>query len=102
TADDRWPEFCATASEHGVRSTLSLPLAVGNEPTGALNLYALTPAAFDEAATVSAQRFAMHAAILLANAQVFWDAKSLSEDLSEAMKSRATIEQAKGIIMAQS
>jgi AmiR/NasT family two-component response regulator len=36
---------------------------------------------------------------VLANAQAYWDARSLSENLAEAMESRAVIEQAKGIIM---
>ena len=40
------------------------------------------------------------AAIVLANAQAYWDAFSLSERLGEAMHSRAVIEQAKGMLMA--
>jgi AmiR/NasT family two-component response regulator len=36
---------------------------------------------------------------VLANAQAYWDARTLSENLQEAMKSRAVIEQAKGIII---
>ena len=36
---------------------------------------------------------------MLANAQAYWDARTLSENLEQAMRSRATIEQAKGIIM---
>jgi len=43
--------------------------------------------------------FATQAAFLLANAQAYWDARTLSENLEQAMVSRATIEQAKGIIM---
>jgi AmiR/NasT family two-component response regulator len=43
--------------------------------------------------------FASQAAFLLANAQAYWDARTLSENLEQAMESRATIEQAKGIIM---
>jgi AmiR/NasT family two-component response regulator len=37
---------------------------------------------------------------VLANVQAYWDAQQLSENLAQAMKSRATIEQAKGILMA--
>jgi ANTAR domain len=44
--------------------------------------------------------FASQAAIVLANAQAYWDAHSLGERLGEAMKSRAVIEQAKGMLMA--
>jgi AmiR/NasT family two-component response regulator len=44
--------------------------------------------------------FASQAAIVLANAQAYWDARELSSGLSEAMKHRAVIEQAKGMLMA--
>jgi AmiR/NasT family two-component response regulator len=44
----------------------------------------------------------LQAAVVLANAQAYWDARTLGEHLDEATKSRATIEQAKGILMAQS
>ena len=37
--DDRWPAFTEAASDHGVRSTLSLPLRVDDGIIGALNLY---------------------------------------------------------------
>ena len=46
-ADDRWPEFAASAAAHGVRSTLSLPLLTGDSILGALNLYSRTTSAFD-------------------------------------------------------
>ncbi len=36
---------------------------------------------------------------MLANAQAYWDAHDLSVGLSEAMRNRAAIEQAKGILM---
>ncbi len=44
--------------------------------------------------------FASQAAIVLANAQAYWDAREMSAGLTEAMKSRAVIEQAKGMLMA--
>jgi hypothetical protein len=46
--------------------------------------------------------FAESASAVLANAQAYWEAYQLSEGLSEAMRSRAVIEQAKGVLMAQS
>ena len=42
------------------------------------------------------------AAIVLANASAYWEANQLSEQLNQAMRSRAVIEQAKGILMARS
>src|SRR4051794_25741481 len=43
STDRRWPVFCRVAVEHGVHSTVSLPLVAGNDRLGALNLYALEP-----------------------------------------------------------
>ncbi len=39
---------------------------------------------------------------MLANAQAYWNAYELSQQLEQAMVSRAGIEQAKGVLMAQS
>lgn len=44
--------------------------------------------------------FADQACIALANAQVYWDARQLNENLSQAIESRETISQAVGILIA--
>jgi len=90
------------AAEHGIGSPLSLPLLAGGQALGALNFYAEAENAFGEDDQQQGQAFATQAAIVLANAQTYWDARALNEQLSEAMRSRATIEQAKGILMGQS
>ncbi|MDP9072079.1 MAG: GAF and ANTAR domain-containing protein, partial [Actinomycetota bacterium] len=97
--DDRWPAFCESAASYGIKSTLSVPLVANHEGVGALNLYSREEGAFSEDHERVAQTFAAQAGIALANAQAYWDAYQLSQNLSEAMKSRATIEQAKGILM---
>jgi GAF domain-containing protein len=96
--DPRWPAFCKVAREHGVRSTLSLPMIV-NRPLGAMNLYSYADDAFTEPHVAAGEGFAAQAAYLLANAQAYWDARSLSENLASAMQSRSVIEQAKGVIV---
>jgi len=95
----RWQEFRDSAARHGVLSTLSLPLLSHDGPIGAINLYAEVEDAFDEDAQRVAELFASQAAFVLANAQAYWDARSLSENLEQAMVTRAVIEQAKGIII---
>ena len=99
--EERWPEFCRAAREHGVRSTLSLPLLNASGCVGALNLYSRTPDAFPEAAVAAAEPFATQAAALLANSTAYWDAHDLGSRIQEAMYHRAVIEQAKGILMSQ-
>jgi GAF domain-containing protein len=78
----RWQPFRDSAARHGVFCTLSLPLITHDGPIGALNMYAETEHAYDEADQQTASLFATQAAFLLANAQEYWDARTLSETLS--------------------
>jgi GAF domain-containing protein len=103
--EQRWRQFCDAALDDSIRSTLSVPLDVSSSRTevlGALNLYSEVANAFDDEARASTEAFAQQAAIMMANARAYWGAKDLSDQLQVAMESRATIEQAKGILMAQS
>jgi GAF domain-containing protein len=95
----RWQAFRDSASRHRVLSTMSLPLITHDGPIGALNMYAEAERAFGDDDRHMGELFAAQAAFLLANAQAYWDARTLSENLEQAMLSRAAIEQAKGIIM---
>lgn len=71
TADDeRWPEFSAAALEAGIRSTLSLPLVVGGDGLGALNIYCHEPSGFTSADEVLGASFASYASVALANARM--------------------------------
>ena len=88
-ADTRWPEFVRTAAHHGIKSSLSLPITARAESLGALNLYSRTEAAFGEADIERMMTFATHSAFVLTNAQVYWDARHLNENLNQAMQSTA-------------
>jgi len=99
---DRYPEFAAAARDHGVLSTLSLPLGSNGVGIGALNLYAKIASGFTLENEALAQQLADAASVVLANSSAFWEAFDLSEHYNEAMKSRAVIEQAKGMLMARS
>ena len=100
TAHQQWPRFAGAAEQAQVGSTLSLPLAAGEETYGAMNLYARRPFAFAEVDVEAATLFATQASIVLANASAYWDARDLATSLEQAMKTRAVIEQAKGKLMA--
>jgi GAF domain-containing protein len=100
SADTLYPEFAATAARSGVRHSLSIGLQVVVQgTTGALNLYGkgdpLGAGARDAAAG-----FAAYAAVAVANAAVYAGALDEADQLRAAMASRASIEQAKGIIIA--
>jgi GAF domain-containing protein len=101
-AETRWPEFAARASVKGVHASLSAPLIVGDGGIGALNFYSRAPEAFSPDDEETAETFGLHAAVVLANAQAYWNAYELSQQLEHAMASRAGIEQAKGVLIGES
>jgi GAF domain-containing protein len=101
TREPRWPRYVPAALEAGVRSSLSVGLPIHESVTGALNMYAGKPDAFDDDARVIAQTFAGYAAVALANAHLYDATATLAQQMQTAMESRAVIEQAKGIVMAE-
>lgn len=100
TVATRWPGYARAAAAAGVRSTLSVPLVAADDVYGAMNLYARQLFAFSDADVTSTQVLVDQAAVVLANASAYWDARDLATGLGEAMRSRAVIEQAKVKLMA--
>jgi GAF domain-containing protein len=100
-SENRWPAWTSRAVEAGAHSSLSIGLPVQQTLTGALNMYATEPHAFDDGAVAIARTFAGYAAIAMANAYVYDATMTLAQHLKAAMESSAVIEQAKGIIMVE-
>jgi len=98
-SEPRWPRFAAAAANAGVLSSLSMPLPIQRNVTGALNFYATSVDAFSEETVELAEMFAAHAAVAVANAHLYETTAALAEQMKEAMANRAVIEQAKGIVM---
>lgn len=101
-AEPRWPRFEQECARLGIRSTASLPLTAKDESIGGLNLYSHTAKAFPLDELQRARVFATSATAVAYNSLRYQEAVELGEGLTEAMASRATIEQAKGIVMARS
>ncbi len=99
--DGRWPDYLPRAAEAGNLSSLSLPLTVDAdaELTGALNVYARRPDAFDEGSRSVGTRFAPYAAVAAGNLYAYRSARDMADNLQIALASRAVIDQAKGILM---
>ena len=100
-AETRWPGFARRALDSGIRSSLSVALPLQEAVIGALNIYAAHPGAFDAGAVEVAQTFAGYAAVAIANARLYQSTATLAENMRRAMETRAVIEQAKGILIAQ-
>jgi GAF domain-containing protein len=100
-ADDRWPDYTPRAVERGNLSSLSVPLHIDEKEqvTGALNIYARRPDAFDQASRSIATRFAPYAAVAAGNLWLYQSARDMADNLQNALEYRAIIDQAKGILM---
>ncbi len=98
-SDDRWPAFLEEAAGRGCLSSLSLPLPLHERVSGALNIYARRPAAFDDPSREFARRFATYGAVVAGNMLVYESALDRAKNLEAALASRAVIDQAKGILM---
>jgi GAF domain-containing protein len=99
--EERWRAYSPAALDAGVRASLSVPLDVDGNAAGALNIYARRPAAFDAELVDAAFGLAHYTGIVATATDERNRALTLAEQLQPAMESRAVIEQAKGILMAQ-
>jgi GAF domain-containing protein len=99
--EHRWGSYPAHALGYGVRSSLSLPLTVNGDIRGALNLYATTTQAFGPEQRERAHIFAVQTSTALTLAHRQAQQTQLTDQLREALATRAVIDQALGILMAQ-
>lgn len=100
TARERWPEFAAIAQQANMHSYLSVPLLIDAEYSGALNLYGEFPHAFHRMDESLLELYVVAAGSALRSARRYSEARVLVEGLRVALRSRAVIDQAKGIVMA--
>jgi GAF domain-containing protein len=99
--DPRWPEFAAIAAANGIGSSLSVPLVVGGDGIGAMNIYCRTENGFTAADQRLAGSLGSCASVTLSNARTCFRAARLAEQLREALSTRGVINQAAGILIAQ-
>jgi len=100
SADTPYWEFAQIAARADVRHVLSVGMPLAQYSIGGLNLYSKKDAGFATSVLEYAQVFAGYAAVAVNNVTRYAEALDEANHLREAMESRATIEQAKGILMA--
>jgi GAF domain-containing protein len=101
--EERWPEYVAhVVASTPVRSSLSVPLPYQGASIGALNNYSTQVAAFASPESLRAGlEVAEVVAVAVANADAHHQLSEQARNMRLAMESRAVIEQAKGVLMAQ-
>lgn len=98
----RHEDFRRLARRHGINHIVSLPLmmSAAAQGGGSLTAYGESGRSFDRATLGRARSMSSEIATLVSDAVCYWAAVVEVEQIQAAMRSRATIEQAKGIIMA--
>lgn len=98
-APQRWPRFHASAAEAGVGSYLSAPLTVDSTHSGSINLYSEQSHGYAQTDGTLLELYLTAVAGALRATSRERAAHELVAQLREALTSRATIDQAKGILM---
>jgi GAF domain-containing protein len=99
-SDERWEHFSRIAANMGVHSTLSVHVPTDlDEVAASLNFYATRRLELAADQIAVAEGFARQLAAAIQSADGYSSTAKLARDMAEAMRSRAVIEQAKGIVM---
>jgi hypothetical protein len=93
----RYEDFAVAARQHGIVRTRSTGLGRAGAPVGALTLYRTSDEPFPEPVVAL---LAGPLTAVLANLAAYHQARHQADHLELAMRSRATIEQAVGVIVA--
>jgi GAF domain-containing protein len=101
-ARTRWPEFARGSREAGVESYLSYPLFLAEDFVGSLNLYSSQRHGFADFDVALLELYVTASCAAIANARRYARAREVAGQLTEALDSRAVIDQATGIVMARS
>ncbi|MBY4011799.1 GAF and ANTAR domain-containing protein [Rhodococcus fascians] len=98
--EQRWPRFAKNVSGLGVESYLSAPIIIDDRHLGALNIYSYDKHGFSNIDEALLGLFVGSIETAVMVSRRARTAEDEVDGLLTAMKSRAQIEQAKGIIMA--
>lgn len=100
-AEERWPALCSAMIDQGLRSCLVLPLHPDRQPSGVLAVYGCEADSFAGAGHDIALLFAAQGGVAMRNASLYRNCRKMVDNLRIALDSRAVIEQAKGMLVAE-
>lgn len=101
--EQRWPLFRETAEHAGIATSLSVhvPIEAAEGLEASLNLYARGDFAVGEGQVRVGKSFADQVAAIIFSIEAHQATTRLAQGLADAMRTRAVIEQAKGILAAE-
>jgi GAF domain-containing protein len=98
--DLRWPRLAAASRGQSLHSVLALPIRLSDTRAGVITVYGREPGVFGERSVRTGELISAAVAAVLRGAEERASLQNLVHHLERALSSRATIEQAKGIVMA--
>ena len=101
-AEERWPEFTRLAEQAGLQSYLSAGLGLAGRRLGALNLSSRDKNGFSQLDEDFISLFTVPTAAAIVTVGRYLEARELAAQLEQGLQSRAVIDQAIGIVMAES
>jgi PAS domain S-box-containing protein len=102
STDPRWPGWRRHyESDTTVRSCIATPIRVADRVVGVINIYSPTPGLPSGSALEAAELLSTSVAAILHEVDLRTELEGVAKQLQTALESRATIDQAKGIIMAR-
>ncbi|MBC7292267.1 MAG: GAF and ANTAR domain-containing protein [Actinotalea sp.] len=99
--DPRWPRLAARLGPDDVVSVVAVPIESDEGLLGALGCYSCEADAFDAGDLQAAELIAQTVGAVLTSLRQKDELRQLGRQLTSALESRAVIEQAKGIVMAE-
>lgn len=97
--DERWPALAADVPAQ-IGAAVAIPLETGDRLVGALNVYALSTGV-DPSLVRTAELLGATIAAILYEFGLRSELQQLAGDMERALTSRAVIDQAKGVVMAE-
>lgn len=98
-SDQRWPAFGMQLVNAGYRSCLTLPLSVRGDENAVITLLSRTPNQFGEASYDVVLLLTLYAGVAFDNASLYHDSNALVGQLREALRTRALVGRAQGMLM---
>ena len=95
---DRWPLYCEAAAQLGIHSAVGLPMRLGGQIFGALNLYHWEPRSWSAEDLEFAGLARDMACGYFVNVTKLRQQQELTDQLQGALRTRVVIEQAKGVL----
>lgn len=98
--DSTFSRFAPGALDRGLHSVLSTPLSANGRTVGALNMYSTQDNAFDDRTSEAVRPMAEYAGHAIGRSPLYAYSLDMVDGLVEDLETRAIIEQATGVLMA--